>query len=216
MKMIKEYLVAISLFLLLIPFSSIAQENEITEEIETESSSSTSDINPLRLGVKAGVPNVFSINVEYVTPLLDNRVAFAVDYFPLTLSTSDVEAKFKNFEIGSNVYLKNTGKGLYGGISYFSFNADARVSDVDFDDESYGTGNTSIEFNTFNLKVGAKLGRAFYFRIELGYGFGELPETVVITSDDGNSSTTEDIEEVISFLGAGVPVFNFGIGYSFL
>ena len=85
MKMIKEYLVAISLFLLLIPFSSIAQENEITEEIETESSSSTSDINPLRLGVKAGVPNVFSINVEYVTPLLDNRVAFAVDYFPLTI-----------------------------------------------------------------------------------------------------------------------------------
>ena len=61
--MIKQYAVAISLFLLLIPFSSIAQENETTEEIETESSSSTSDINPLRLGVKVGVPTVFSINV---------------------------------------------------------------------------------------------------------------------------------------------------------
>jgi len=215
--MLKQYLVAISLILFLIPFSSRSQEIETTEDDDdVENPSSTSDINPLRIGLKVGVPTVFSINVEYVTPLLDNRVAFTIDYFPLTLSTSDVEGKFKNFEIGSNVYLKNTGKGLYGGLSYFKFNTDARVSDVDFDDGSYGTGKTTIEFNTFNLKVGAKLGYAFYFRIELGYGFGQLPETVVITSEDGSSSTTEDIEEVIGFLGAGVPVFNFGIGYSFL
>lgn len=215
MKIIKQYLVALSLLLLLIPISSMSQEIETTD-YDDENVSATRDINPLRIGLKVGVPTVFAINVEYVTPLLDNHVALAIDYFPLTLSTSDVEAKFKNFEIGSNIYFKNTGKGLYGGFSYFKFNADAKVTDVDFDDESYGTGETSIEFNTFNLKVGAKLGNAFYFRIELGYGFGELPETVVITSLDGSSSTTEDLDEVIGFLGSGVPVFNFGIGYSFL
>jgi len=51
----------------------------------------------------------------------------------------------------------------------------------------------------------------------LGYGFGNIPETIVITSEDGNSSTTEGIEEAFSYIGkAGVPLFNFGIGYSFL
>ena len=211
--MVKLYVIVLSL-LLLIPFSSISQENETIDK--KEDISSTSDINPLRVGVKVGVPSVFTINVEYVTPLLDNRVAFTTDYFPLKISASDVEAKFKNFEIGSNIYLKNTGKGLYGGISYLKFNADAKVSDVDFDDGSYGIGDTSIEFSTINLKIGAKLGYAFYFRLELGYGFGKLPETILLTSEDGGSTTKEDIEEVTGYLGSGIPVFNFGIGYSFL
>ncbi len=175
------------------------------------------DINPLRIGVKVGVPSFFTVNVEYVTPLLDNRVAFAIDYFPLRINLLDIESKFKNFEIGSNIYLNNKGKGLYGGLSYYKFNAEvSNIEEVEFDDGSYGTGETTIKFNTFNLKIGAKLGKAFYFRIELGYGFGNLPETIVITSTENNSSTTEDTSEVISFLGSGVPIFNFGIGYSFL
>ncbi len=176
------------------------------------------DINPLRIGIKAGIPSFFTINIEYVTPLLDNRVAFAVDYFPLKINLLDIDGRFNNFEIGSNIYLKNTGKGLYGGISYYMFDAKAtNLTDYEFDNGSFGAGETSLKFNTFNLKIGAKLGKAFYFRIEAGYGFGNIPETIEITSLDGNGSITENISEVFSYIGkAGVPIFNFGIGYSFL
>tara|TARA_R110000787_G_scaffold81036_2_gene175882 strand:- start:41516 stop:42193 length:678 start_codon:yes stop_codon:yes gene_type:complete len=213
----KSIVITILFCLLLSSLNTYSQEIDTSGEYKNGNLPEKEDINPLRIGVKVGIPSFFTINVEYVTPLLDNRVAFAIDYFPLRINALDIEAKFKNFEIGSNIYLKNNGKGLYGGLSYYAFNAEAtNIQDTDFDDGSFGTGKATIEFNTFNLKLGAKLGRAFYFRIELGYGFGNIPETIVITSTDGNSSTTEDIEEVISFLGAGVPIFNFGIGYSFL
>ena len=213
-----NYYFIIGIFLsMLISISSYSQNITETENVQNGNLDSKVDINPLRLGVKVGAPSFITINVEYVTPLLDNRVAFAIDYFPLSINLLDIESKFKNFEIGSNIYLNNKGKGLYGGLSYYTFNAEVtNIEEVEFDDGSFGTGETNIKFNTFNLKIGAKLGRAFYFRIELGYGFGNLPETVVITSTDSNSSTTEDIGEVISFLGSGVPIFNFGIGYSFL
>ena len=121
----KNYsLVIFSLLLFLIPFNSFSQQNESNQYNLSGNLSSTGDINPLRVGLKVGVPSVFTMNLEYVTPLLDNRVAFAIDYFSLNVNASDVEAKFKNFEIGSNIYLKNTGKGLYGGLSYFKFDAE--------------------------------------------------------------------------------------------
>jgi hypothetical protein len=213
----KRLLIPIVLCILFTSFNSYSQEIDTSGEYKNGNLPKKKDINPLRIGVKVGVPSFFTINVEYVTPLLDNHVAFAIDYFPLVVNALDTEGKFKNFEIGSNIYLKNTGKGIYGGLSYYSFNAEAtNIQDIDFDDGTSGTGEATIKFNTFNLKLGAKLGRAFYFRIELGYGFGKIPETIVLTSKDGNSSTTEDIEETLSFLGAGVPILNFGIGYSFL
>ncbi len=215
-----KYTLKLSICFLLFTFlsySTYSQENSESLETTNGNTETKTDINPLRIGVKVGVPSFLTINVEYVTPLLDNRVAFTVDYFPLRINLLDIESKFNNFEIGSNIYFNNKGKGLYGGLSYYKFNAEVNnISDVEFDDGSNGTGETDIRFNTFNLKLGVKLGRAFYFRIELGYGFGNLPETVVITSIDRDSTTTEDIGEVIGFLGNGVPIFNFGIGYSFL
>jgi len=218
MKNHDNYYFLIGIFLtMLISISSFSQDITETENVKNESLDSKEDINPLRLGFKVGVPSFFTISAEYVTPLLDNRVAFAIDYFPLRINLLDIESKFRNFEIGSNIYLNNKGKGLYGGLSYYKFNAEvSNIEETEFDDGSIGTGETNIKFNTFNLKLGAKLGRAFYFRIELGYGFGNLPETIVITSTENNSSTTEDTSEVISFLGSGVPIFNFGVGYSFL
>ena len=217
MSTIKKLLFITLTLSLTLSFNVKSQEVNSSAEIKNGNLSAKEDINPLRIGVKAGIPSIFNINIEYVTPLLDNRVAFAIDYFPLKINVSDTEAKFKNFEIGSNIYIKNTGKGIYGGLSYYKFDAHAKNIDTDFDDGSSGPGETTIKFNTFNLKVGAKLGKAFYFRIELGYGFGNIPETIVITSEDGNSSTTEGIEEAFSYIGnAGVPIFNFGIGYSFL
>lgn len=175
------------------------------------------DINPLSIGVEIGAPSGVSLNAEYVTPWLDNRVAFYVDYLPFKLTVDDVKIKTNNFEFGTNIYLNNKGRGLYASLGYLSYNGEAEVQDVEFDNGAVGSGETSIDFNTFNVKIGGKFGRRLYFRIEAGYGFGSIPDELVITSTSGNGSTTEPIDDVVSFFGAsGIPLFNLGFGYSFL
>ncbi len=173
------------------------------------------NIKPLRIGVRLGTPNVITMNAEYVTPLLDNRVSAAIDFMPLSYTYDDVSIAYTNFEIGSNIYMNPTGKGLYAGISYFSFHGEGDYPEVDFEN-SVEDGTGIIDFNTINLKIGAKLGRTFYFRIEVGYGFGKLPDTILIKSNSSNETTTEEIGEIPGIGDGGLPVFNIGFGFGFL
>lgn len=185
------------------------------QEVNQEFKNLSDDLNPLRIGFKLGVPNIATINVEYLTPLWDDRVALSVDYFSLSPNIGDDEVSYSNFELGTNIYFNNTGKGIYVGISYFAFNGDFTLKDVDFDDGSFGNGKGTVDFNTINLKLGAKIGRTFYFRIEVGYGLGDIPNTIVVRGENGQSSS-EDISDVASYIGSGVPVFNLGFGWAFL
>lgn len=209
-------LLQISLCVLVLFSSEIFLAQSSSPQVTNGNQGYISEIKPLRVGLKIGTPSFFTIGAEYVTPLLDERVAPFVDFFPLKLTLDEDVIKLSNFEIGSNVYLNPTGKGLYAGLSYFSFNGKADLADVDFDDGTFGAGSTEVKFNTVNLKVGAKLGKTFYFRIELGYGFGKQPETILVTSVDSNSTAIEPIEDLSSFFGSGIPVFNFGFGFGFL
>ncbi len=189
---------------------SYAQETINTSVQKGES------IKPLRIGVKLGVPSLLTINAEYVTPLLDNRVAATIDYMSLSQTVDDVFVKYNNFEIGTNVYLNNTGKGLYGSLSYFSFSSNGTYPDVEFDDFTVEDGEAEINFNTLNVKLGAKLGRVFYFRVEVGYGFGEIPERILVESIESNKVTFEDIPAIPGIGKSGALIFNFGIGFAFL
>ncbi|MFD2914850.1 hypothetical protein [Psychroserpens luteus] len=177
---------------------------------------STKSIKPLRIGVKVGVPNIITANAEYVTPLLGNRVALAIDWMSLSKTVDETSINYNNFEIGTNIYFNKKGKGLYGGLSYFSFDGEGTFTETEFDNGSIEDGTGKIEFNTINLKLGAKLGRTFYFRIEVGYGFGDIPEFIVVTNNDGTQTTSEDIPEIPGIETSGIPNFNFGIGFSFL
>lgn len=198
-----------SLILLLSYISIQAQETTpyTLEEVES--------IKPLRIGVRLGTPNIITGNVEYVTPLLNNRIAFTLDYMSLSKTVDDVSVKYNNFEIGTNIYLSKKGKGLYGSITYFSFNSEGTYTDVEFSNSTNdGTGN--IDFNTFNLKLGAKLGRTFYFRIEVGYGFGKIPDYIVVQSNQSSETTLEEIPEIPGISSSGLLIANIGIGFSFL
>ena len=175
------------------------------------------DIHPLRIGLELGAPSGINLNAEYVTPWLDNRVAFYVDYLPFSVTIDDVKIKTNNFEIGTNIYFNNKGKGFYGSLGYLNYNGDAEITDVEFDNGNTGGGKTSINFSTTNVKIGGKFGNRFYFRIEAGFGFGSIPDELVITSTDGNGTTVEPIDDVVSFFGSsGIPLFSLGFGYAFL
>ncbi|WP_040282434.1 hypothetical protein [Psychroserpens damuponensis] len=206
MNSLKQNFFWIFLFCITFTLPNFAQDDE----------ASTKSIKPLRLGVKVGIPNIITANAEYVTPLLNDRVALAVDWMSLSKTIDDTSINYNNFEIGTNIYFNNKGKGLYAGLSYFSFDGEGTFVDTEFDNDSVEDGKGTIEFNTVNLKLGAKLGRTFYFRIEVGYGFGDIPETIVVSNSDGTKTTTEEIPEIPGIETSGIPNFNFGIGFSFL
>lgn len=198
----KKYIVAI--IVLFNVLNGMAQK----DSIEVKS------IKPLRIGVKVGVPSILTVNAEYVTPLLGNRVAIFGDYMALSRTIDEEEVDYTNYEVGANIYLNSKGKGLYVAISYFSFDANALFKEVEFEN-SYEDAAGNFKFNTTNIKLGAKFGRTFYFRIEAGYGFGDIPEEIILTSSSGET-VTEEIPDIPGITSSGLPVFNFGIGFSFL
>src|SRR5690554_7095504 len=213
----------ISIFIFLFT-SSLAYSQEFTKEVQTDSLYSLSEtgqhssIKPLRIGLRIGVPNLITGNIEYVTPLFDNRVAVTVDYLGISRSFTDGIFRFDNFEAGANFYFKNNGKGLYGSITYLSFRSGVGFEDYEFSEDFRSDGRADFDFDSFNIKLGAKLGNTIYFRVELGYGIGNIPDhvTVVGTVDNREVRAREDIPDVFGVSTSGTLVFNIGFGVAFL
>ncbi len=178
------------------------------------------DVNPFRIGLKIGTPNAVGGSAEWVTPLFDDRFALFFDYSGINVDIDDEgSADFKYSEMGANIYFKNTGKGLYAGIGYGKMDFKGTYSDaVTYGGELF-TGNAEGELNvdTFNVKLGAKLGNKFYFRTELGYGFGTIPEEIEITGTVNGVTETgvEEIPDVPGISENGYPLFNIGFGFAF-
>lgn len=177
------------------------------------------DLRRFRIGLKAGVPNIIGGNAEYVLPILDNHLAPYLDYSTFSLEVDGVDTSFNFFEIGSNVYFNNRGKGLYASLSYGSFNLEGTYTDAEtIDGEVFeGEAEGDIDITTFNLKLGVKLGNKFYFRAEAGYGFGDIPEVVEIRGTVNGQPETgvEEIPDVPGIGDNGLLVANIGFGFSF-
>jgi hypothetical protein len=83
-----------------------------------------------------------------------------------------------------------------------------------------GSGSTEIALNTTNLKLGFKTGGRIYFRVEVGYGMGDLPQTFNFTAIDNSNplyreTVTEDIPEIPGISESGIIIGNIGFGVSF-
>ena len=207
----------ISLLLVMVLVCSIA----FTQEEEKEDSKRKGKkILPFRVGLKVGIPNGFGGNIEYVTPLLKDRIAFFGDYSGFSADISDVDTKLQYFEIGTNIYLfGGKGRGLYGSLSYGKLNIDAIYTDTQTIDGQTFTGEASGDFevSTLNVKAGLKMRRRFYFKTELGYGFGSVPQEIVIT---GNvigvpAVGVDDITDIPGMTENGYVMFNIGFGIGF-
>lgn len=186
-----------------------AQDNTTTDQ----------DVPRFRIGVKAGVPNIVGGNAEFVLPILNNHLAPYIDYSAFSLDVDDVDTSLNFFEIGTNVYFNNKGKGLYASVSYGSFNLEGSYTDAETVDGQLfeGEAKGEIDINTVNLKLGAKLGNKFYFRVEVGYGMGDIPDEVVIRGTV-NGQAEEGVEEIPDVPGIGdngLLVANIGFGFAF-
>ncbi|MBU1012145.1 MAG: hypothetical protein KKG99_04015 [Bacteroidetes bacterium] len=171
---------------------------------------------PFRIGVKVGFPNILTGNIEYVTPLVEQRLAFMIDYSTYSFNDQDVSLNYSYFEAGINYYLRREGHGPYVAISYTNMNVDLTYENVESDQNSgeFGSATAGIGMNTLNIKLGAKWGGLIYFRPEIGYSFTPLPNTIDIQVNFNNSPSEIHIEEVPSIITGGL-IFNIGFGFSF-
>lgn len=211
----------LSIIILLATNIVAAQEIEQEEAID---SLDTRSIKRISAGIKIGVPNIAGISLEGVTPLLDNRVAPYFDYSSFNVNPEDVEVGLTYSEFGTNIYFGNKGKGAYAGIGFGNLKTDLIFNDVSFEEDGEtGTGKGSINtnVNTTNVKLGIKTGGRIYFRLEIGYGIGDIPVSVDVTGtfeSNGQTrtgTTTEDFPTIPGVGENGILVGNFGFGFSF-
>ncbi len=188
--------------------------------VSQEKTNDQNDINPFRIGLKIGTPNILGGNVEYVLPALNNHIALFADLSGFSIKLDDVESSLNYFEIGTNIYFNDKGRGFYAAFSYGDLSVEGTYTDADLmiDDQPVtGTATGKLDVNTFNAKLGAKLGKMFYFRIEAGYGFGDIPQEITVhgTVNGVPATGTEEIPDVPGIGESGYALFNFGFGISF-
>ncbi|MFC2080886.1 hypothetical protein ACFLR8_01590 [Bacteroidota bacterium] len=171
---------------------------------------SSAQENPIRIGLKFGVPNIVGFNFEYVTPVLGAKLAPTLDLSYFSLTAGEAKVSFSYFELGSNYYFLKEGKSLYGHLSYGRIGFKGSYSDP-----FLGDGEGKVGINILNIKLGGKFGNSFYFRPELGYGvlLGGSSVKVEYTDPTTGNTVTEE-ETVPGFLGGGI-LFNLGFGFAF-
>nr|WKN35073.1 hypothetical protein K4G66_22100 [Tunicatimonas sp. TK19036] len=192
-------------------------------------STSLAQENPMRIGVKIGIPNISGLHLEYVTPALDGKLAPSLDltYIPLSFQEGSdftdgngpVDFKFYYLELGANYYFFKPGKGLYGNLSYGRLGLNYDFTDYYSEEEDMGggVGKLKAAFNLLNLKIGAKLGKSFYFRPEIGIALISANTDnfeYTITYPDGTSETYDE-EDFPEILFGVSPVLNLGFGVAF-
>ena len=202
---------------------------DVEQDVETLDSLELPSIKRIAIGVKFGVPNIAGLSLEGITPLLGNRIAPFFDYSSFDVNPDDVEVGLTYTEFGSNIYFGNKGKGVYAGIGFGSLDTDLVFTNIELTDDNGNSGNgtasNSKNLNTTNIKLGIKTGGRFYFRLELGYGIGDIPETIDVTGNfsytengqtiTGNGSQTEEFPTIPGVGSSGVLIGNFGFGIAF-
>ena len=217
--MIKQFLL-----LIILPTFGLGNINKellsIIVHDKKDTLSSEYDINRFSAGLKFGFPYMAAVNSQYILPFFDNHFAPYFDYSQYSYEDYDREAEFLFSEWGISYFIKEKGKGLYISLSYSNLSYNANFMNVSLKNGSVGSGNGKVDLTTTNLRIGMKTGGTFYFRIEMGFGIGNLPKIVNFkATDNSNSNYTE-------LASSGLPkiegvnenrmlVGNLGIGLSF-
>lgn len=219
------------LFTVLVMSAALVSAQETIEESVEVVDTLDSKVKRISLGVKIGVPNIAGLSLEGVTPLLDNRIAPYFDYSSFNINPDDVEVGLSYSEFGVNVYFGKQGKGAYAGIGFGALNTDLTFTNVTLSDDNGNSGNGIVsvkeKLNTTNVKLGIKTGGRIYFRLEVGYGFGTIPNDIELSGTfrypdpngngqiTGQGTETEEFPTIPGVGTNGILIGNFGFGISF-
>src|SRR5210317_193639 len=204
------------LVLLFVLFGSIC----IAQEIENDTIQEMHKPKIISIGAKVGIPNLASLNGEIVLPILDNHFAPYIDYGTFNLDIEDTESDLNYTEYGINFYFSNKGKGLYAGAGIAKLDIEFTFNNLTFEENGVsqiGSAKTNLDINTLNLKLGFRTGGSIYFRFEIGYGMGSIPNSIdfVATSNGITESFSEEVPAIPGLSSGGLLISNFGFGLSF-
>lgn len=196
----------------------------LAQDLNTDDSLAMDDpiqkVKRISVGAKLGIPNLAGGTVEVVLPLLQNRIAPYFDYSNFSVNVENSESSLSYSEFGANLYFKDKGKGFFIGLGSAQMNADVLFTDLVFSENGVtasGEGSTDLALNTFNVKLGLKSGGTFFFRFEVGYGIGSIPDQLSFTATS-NGITEQFTEEIPAIPGIGTNgllIGNIGFGLSF-
>lgn len=167
---------------------------------------------PMRIGLKFGYPQLAGLNLEYVTPALNKKLAADVDISYFSFDIGGGSFSYVDLYFGGNYYFFNEGKGLYGGLGFGrqSFSGEADVTEPSSNMKAKA--EASVGLNSLYLKIGGKHGGLFYFRWDVGYGLGLNNAELKATATINGISVTESYDLPIS---GGGPMADIGFGFSF-
>lgn len=177
-------------------------------------------IKRFNLGLKLGIPNLIGGSAEILLPLVNNGLAPFFDYSGLDIKTDDVASKLSYLEYGVNYYPNKKGNGFFLALGRAQFKTDLTFYDLVFSETGQsleGEGATAFDFSTTNFKLGIKAGSNIYFRFELGFGFGKIPEEIEFTASAGGieESFSEPLPPLPGLSTNGVLIGNVGFGLAF-
>ena len=206
-----------NLFFLLFALASVISFSQ-TKEIDSLKMEDKTRL--ISLGAKIGIPNLASLNGEIVLPILDNHFAPFIDYSAFNLEIEDTESDLNYAEYGINFYFSNKGNGLYVGAGMAQLDSEFTFNNLTFEDNGVsqiGSAKTNLDINTLNIKLGFKTGGSIYFRFEIGYGMGAIPESIdfIATSNGITDSFSEDVPAIPGLSSGGLLISSFGFGLSF-
>ena len=202
------------LFLLTI-FTSFAQT-----ELSKEENRDSLKVKHLSIGLKLGIPNLASGYAELALPILNNHFVPYIDYSKIPLNFESVETTIAYTEYGINYYFNKKANGFFIGVGKGSLSTDITFTNLLFSNtlqSLFGSGSTKLNLDTTNFKLGLKTVGTVFFRFELGYGVGNIPDSLkFIASLDGiTESFTENIPPIPGLGTGGILIGNIGFGLSF-
>ena len=202
------------LFLLTI-FTSFAQ----TESSKEENKDSLK-VKHFSIGLKLGFPNLASGSAELTLPILNNHFAPYIDYSKIPLNFESVETTIAYTEFGINYYFNKKSNGFFLGVGKGSLSTDVTFTNLLFTSglqSLIGSGSTELNLDTTNFKLGVKTAGAVFFRFELGYGLGKIPDSLnfIATLNGISESFTESIPPIPGLTTSGILIGNVGFGFAF-
>tara|TARA_B100001559_G_scaffold297923_1_gene282019 strand:+ start:360 stop:995 length:636 start_codon:yes stop_codon:yes gene_type:complete len=202
------------LFLLSI-FTSFAQ----TESSKEENKDSLK-VKHFSIGLKLGFPNLASGSAELTLPILNNHFAPYIDYSKIPLNFESVETTIAYTEFGINYYFNKKANGFFLGIGKGSLSTDVTFTNLLFSSglqSLIGSGSTELNLDTTNFKLGVKTSGTVFFRFELGYGLGKIPDSLnfIATLNGIPESFTESIPPIPGLTTSGILIGNVGFGFAF-
>ena len=212
----------------LLIFTSNFSFSQNLQKIDTIKIDTISNLKRFSFGIKMGIPNVIWLSTEAILPIFKNKVSPYFDYSSFKLNPDETSIDLNYTDYGINIYINSKGNGLYASLGSGNLSSLILFEEIELTDENgnKGLGNAQIKenINTFNVKLGIKSNSKIFFRLEVGYGIGRIPNNLNLTGNFGyekdgmfynsKGSSIESFPTVPGIGKKGIIIGNFGFGIS--